>query len=217
MGGNSAKNRDEAMVFIDGNNFYHNIKGMKIKPGNVDFLKLSEYVCSFFSSRRKETVYYNSVPSIKDGKKLYYSHMKFLDGLKKLPRFTVKTRKLQRSSTEEVQKEKKDILEGLNLCDKCEPIIRKTCMDCVGNIKKREKGIDIMIGIDMLEVAIKDKCNRCILISGDSDFVPALKLIEKNGKKVCTAFVPKGYAYELRDKFDYFLIGRNDIMSNCFK
>ncbi|MCD6093039.1 MAG: hypothetical protein J7J38_03420 [Candidatus Aenigmarchaeota archaeon] len=33
----------KAFVFIDGNNFYHNVKLMKIKPSYIDFYKLSEY------------------------------------------------------------------------------------------------------------------------------------------------------------------------------
>ena len=66
----------KAFVFIDGNNFYHNVKLMKIKPSYIDFYKLSELVCSHFNCVHKKSIYYNSVPSIEDGKGMYYAHMK---------------------------------------------------------------------------------------------------------------------------------------------
>jgi len=206
-----------AMVFIDGNNFYHNIKTMKIKPSDIDFYKLTELVCANFSFVRKKTIYYNSVPSIADGKDMYYAHMKFLSSIEKLPKFEVKIRKLQKSSTWEVQEEKKELISTLGLCDKCKPIVESNCLDCIGNVRKREKGIDVMIAVDMLEVAIKNKCDCCIIISGDADFVPVLDLIKSNGKECASAFLTRGYSYELREKHKFMILSRNLIIEKCLK
>ncbi|HHM02234.1 MAG TPA: NYN domain-containing protein, partial [Caldithrix abyssi] len=43
------------------------------------------------------------------------------------------------------------------------------------------KGVDIKIGIDIASLAIQRMVNKIILISGDSDFVPAAKLARRNG------------------------------------
>ena len=39
----------KAIIFIDGNNLYHNIKQMKIKPSNLDFKKLVDFICKHFN------------------------------------------------------------------------------------------------------------------------------------------------------------------------
>lgn len=206
-----------AYVFIDGNNFYHNVKQM-IKPSYVDFVKLSDFVCSFFRCKRKLSIYYNSVPSIKDGELMYYNHMKFLSGIKELPKFEVKTRKLQRHSTQEVLEDKRGIIDSLDFCDNCQPLAETMCFDCIGNVKKREKGIDVMIAVDMIDLClIKNKCDFCILISGDADYIHALDLIKNSKKDVATASISKGYANELRTSHKYFMISRNTLIDNCLK
>ena len=45
----------------------------------------------------------------------------------------------------------------------------------------RQKGIDIKIGVDIASMAIKRLADRIVLISGDSDFVPAAKLARREG------------------------------------
>ena len=74
----------------------------------------------------------------------------------------------------------------------------------------KEKGVDIMIAVDMINLSIiKNKCDYCILISGDADFIPAMDLIKKNGKTAVSAALAKGYSYELRDKHGWFILDRD--------
>lgn len=44
-----------------------------------------------------------------------------------------------------------------------------------------QKGTDIKIGVDIASLALKKQVDRIILISGDSDFVPAAKLARREG------------------------------------
>lgn len=44
-----------------------------------------------------------------------------------------------------------------------------------------QKGVDMKIGIDIASLAYKKQVNQIILISGDSDFVPAAKLARREG------------------------------------
>lgn len=44
-----------------------------------------------------------------------------------------------------------------------------------------QKGTDIKIGIDIASLALKKQVDRIVLISGDSDFVPAAKLARREG------------------------------------
>lgn len=47
-----------------------------------------------------------------------------------------------------------------------------------------QKGVDMKIGIDIASMAYKKQVDRIILISGDSDFVPASKLARREGVDV---------------------------------
>ena len=210
--------KDTAIVFIDGNNFYHNLKKIRVNPNHLDFQKLVKFVCNHFECDLKEVRYYNSKPDIRDGQITYYKHMSFLEELKRIPCFVVKTRKLQSHSTKEVLNEKRELVKSLELCSKCKPIVKSYCEDCIGDFKKKEKGIDVMIAIDMVRKLIIDgETDVCILISGDADFIPALRLIEGSDRKVFSVSVVRGYAYNLRNNFECLVLNRTDLNKNCLK
>lgn len=44
-----------------------------------------------------------------------------------------------------------------------------------------QKGVDIKIGVDIASLAFKKQVDQIVLISGDSDFVPAAKLARREG------------------------------------
>ena len=171
----------QAIVFIDGNNLYHNLKSFTVKPNQISLSKIAESVCEHFDCRLKAVRYYNSVPNIKDDERTYYKHMHFLYSVSCLPKFTIRTRKLQ-------------------------PKTRK------------EKGIDVMIAVDMLNICVlRDECDCCILISGDTDFIHAAEIINGYGKEVLSAFIPRGYSTELRSKLRFFVMKESFLRKNCLK
>ena len=45
----------------------------------------------------------------------------------------------------------------------------------------KQKGVDMRIGVDISSLAFKHQVDRIILISGDSDFVPAAKQARREG------------------------------------
>ena len=87
--------KKEAIVFIDGNNWYHNVQSVVDKPRTVDFRKLAKQIGKQFNLTIKEIRYYNSIPDIELGEDVYYKHMMFLAGLKQKG-LTVKTAKLKK-------------------------------------------------------------------------------------------------------------------------
>jgi uncharacterized LabA/DUF88 family protein len=44
-----------------------------------------------------------------------------------------------------------------------------------------QKGVDMHIGLDIASLTLKRIVNQILLISGDSDFVPAAKFVRRNG------------------------------------
>ncbi len=53
-----------------------------------------------------------------------------------------------------------------------------------------EKGIDVKIAIDMVHLAMDDHYDVAILLSGDSDFVPAINFVRRLHKRVSVAAFP---------------------------
>lgn len=49
------------------------------------------------------------------------------------------------------------------------------------NVTFEQKGVDMMIGVDITSVTFKHQVDQIILIAGDSDFVPASKLARREG------------------------------------
>lgn len=205
-----------AIIFIDGNNFYHNLKKCGVIPSQLDFGKLIDAVCEKFNVSCKKSIYYNSIPSIEHGEEIYYNHMKFLSSISKLPNFEVKTRKLQKISNYEVLREQKSLINKMKLCENCRPKVENHITTFIKSLSFKEKGIDVMIAVDMLNNALKSECDICILISGDADFIPVMELIKSSGKMVYSAFVSCGYSSEIRHTQRFMYI-KNEMLLNCLK
>jgi len=53
------------------------------------------------------------------------------------------------------------------------------------NYALEQKGVDMRIGMDFATLSLKRLVERIILISGDTDMVPAIKLARREGIQVC--------------------------------
>lgn len=204
----------KAIVFVDANNWYHNVKRF-FEPSKIDILKMAKFLCKVKGYNLIQTRWYASTPSIADGESMYYKHMSFLDHLSKKG-IKVIHRKLQRLSNKEVLKKKKETIENLDLCNHCKPLIESLFLD-ITDIKRKEKGIDVWIAVDIIKKSLIDKdCDVCILISGDADFIPSLNLIKEHKKEILTAMTPYGYSSELRRKFPFFIL-RKETLLKCLR
>lgn len=64
---------------------------------------------------------------------------------------------------------------------------RPTAWDASGrptNFEAREKGIDVLIAIEMVMGAVRDEFDVAVLMSADTDLVPALEAVVGLGKRV---------------------------------
>jgi uncharacterized LabA/DUF88 family protein len=55
-----------------------------------------------------------------------------------------------------------------------------------------QKGVDMRIGIDVATLSLKKIVDRIILLSGDTDLIPAIKLARREGVQISLAEVPAG-------------------------
>ena len=53
---------------------------------------------------------------------------------------------------------------------------------------KKEKGIDVFMAVETLQIGLEDKIDIAILVTGDGDFVPLVRALMKHGVKVAIAY-----------------------------
>jgi uncharacterized LabA/DUF88 family protein len=77
------------------------------------------------------------------------------------------------------------------------------CPSCNKRLKRTvEKGVDTSIVTDMLQHAWDDTYDLAILLSSDSDFIPAVEFLDRRGKKIVHA--------------SFSVLGR-ELASKCWK
>jgi len=68
-----------------------------------------------------------------------------------------------------------------------------------------QKGVDMRIGMDMARLALRQMVRAVIVVTGDSDFVPAFKYVRREGVKVILEPMGKSGRVELRQHSDVVL------------
>lgn len=65
-----------------------------------------------------------------------------------------------------------------------------------------QKGVDIRIGMDMARLALRDMVRTIVVVTGDTDFVPAFKYVRREGVKVVLDPIGGGGRVELHRHAD---------------
>ena len=129
-----------------------------------------EIIKKLETKREVANIFYYTALLDKDfNEKRYMKHKKFLDKIKQIPKFNVV------------------------LCN-----LRKTILED-GSTKFTIKGDDVYLANDLIKGAYEDLYDIAIIVSGDEDFIPAIKTIQALNKKVINAFFPKSSSYLLRN------------------
>jgi uncharacterized LabA/DUF88 family protein len=70
--------------------------------------------------------------------------------------------------------------------------------------QEKSKKVDIKLSVDMLANAYMGNYDVAILVSGDADFVPAVREVQRLGKFVYLYFIDRGLSPELKRAADGF-------------
>ena len=127
------------------------------------------------------TFYYNAPLNIQVNSKTYWEQQKFFNELRKIPDFNVVLCKLREHK-------------------------RKN-----GNYVFDVKGDDVHLAVDLVSGAYEDLYNTAIIVSGDEDFVPAIKKAQKLGKKIINAYFKSSSSTSLKKTCDDFIY-MNDLV-----
>ncbi|MCJ2121127.1 NYN domain-containing protein [Methylobacterium sp. J-077] len=68
-----------------------------------------------------------------------------------------------------------------------------------------QKGVDMRIGMDMARLALREMVRAVVVVTGDSDFVPAFKFVRREGVKVFLDPMGSNVRVELKQHSDVVL------------
>jgi uncharacterized LabA/DUF88 family protein len=95
--------------------------------------------------------------------------------------------KLRRERYDKFVKKMREL--GVNVCEgRCQRLKES------GEFVYRQKGVDVLLAIDLVSLPLKFKVDEVILIASDSDFVPAIRRLREFGVKTVL------YAYYNRQR-----------------
>ena len=139
-------------IFIDGGYLSAILRRFYSEP-KIDFEKLSDKIAK--PDTRFRTYYYNCMPHRSQPptaleQEKYASAQRFMNALKYLPRFEVKLGRLKRG------------------------------LDENGKPTFEQKGVDVHMSVDLVKLAATNQIDRAVLITGDSDFVPAVRVAKES-------------------------------------
>jgi uncharacterized LabA/DUF88 family protein len=145
-------------VFIDAG--YLNKLAEATKPKvKIDFAKIGPVLAQLVGGTLFRTYFYDcrphqSSPPTDEERKRYAANYRFLDALRKIPRFVIREGRLSKASVQ---------------CPKC------------GDIRSafEQKGVDILLSIDLVKLAASGRIGKAVVITGDSDFVPAVRVAKE--------------------------------------
>jgi uncharacterized LabA/DUF88 family protein len=145
---------DRCAIFIDGA-YVDKLFQHHLGGIRVDLGKFSQHVAAGADLLR--TYYYHclpyqSSPPTIDEKQRFSGADKYMAALSRLPRFQVRLGKLEYRGVK---------ADG-------SPIFA-------------QKRVDILLGVDMVELAATRQITRAILVAGDSDFLPAIEVVKRHG------------------------------------
>jgi len=72
-------------------------------------------------------------------------------------------------------------------------------------VDAQQKGVDMRIGMDMARLALREMVRAMIVVTGDSDFVPAFKFVRREGVKVILDLMGENGRVELKQHSDIVL------------
>ena len=71
--------------------------------------------------------------------------------------------------------------------------------------KVYEKGVDILVALELLRGAYRDEYDVAIVVAGDGDYADVAAEVRATGKKVINAFFSESKSYELSKSSDGFV------------
>ncbi len=177
IGGYSSKTPlAKIMAFVDGGYLRKQFKNRF--DGEINYQKLKERIVSQFNAN-------NNGKYDGDLVRIYYYDARVRD--QKDPNFNEQTKYFDRIiATNGYEVRMGDLV--------------PTGIDGTGPLK--QKGVDVLLAIDMLEKAYSDQYDFAIIIAGDNDFYEVVNAVKNSGKRVFGMYFRNHISDDLYGAFD---------------
>ena len=169
---------ERVSIFIDSGNFYHLVlKKLNLQEVGFNFEKFANFLADGRQIIKEgKRFYVGTVRERQDGhenKKAMENQTKLFSNLEKSGNWAIKTSKL-RTRTEKIKID--------NRVTNYEEILKRGISE-IEYKKSREKGIDVKLAVDLLVGVIDNKYDTAIVVSSDTDLVPAIDWVRKRSRK----------------------------------
>jgi uncharacterized LabA/DUF88 family protein len=187
---------DRAILFVDGNNWYHSLKRNKVgAPGELDYAKISRKLVG--PRDWIQTRYYVGMIPQAWNAKSSADQRRFLARLEATdPRICHKPGRI------ELRHESNPLAEVLTTWLNGGPqgvdigavaALRQMADDHTEVLTPREKGVDVELAVDLIRLATEDRYDAAYVLSADSDYTPAVATAKAAGKTIYAASPDSGF------------------------
>ncbi len=175
-------------IFIDGNNFYHGLKSVYGDNRSLSEFDFTKLIKFLLEENEIVGIYYYNAELDKTRNYEKYEKQKeFFSKLRQINNFK------------------------LVLCKLLKRRFKKT-KEYYYVLKED----DIHMAIDMLEGAVDNKFDIALVVSGDGDFVPAVKAVQRRRKIVKNIYFKKSSSRNLKNHCNNSIELTKDILDKCF-
>lgn len=177
---------ERAAVFIDGG-YWQKILKNRFGSPKIDLVAFSDALCG--TQERLRTYFYDCLPfqgdnPSEDEKELYKRKQSYLHALGLLPRFEIRKGRLARRTINFKEVERLDGSIFYLSCSDGDPAYDPKNIV----IKFEQKGIDTLVGIDVTGLSVRRSISTVILVAGDSDFIPSIRVAKDEGMLIRLAY-----------------------------
>ncbi len=168
---------ERVSIYIDGGNFYHLVlKKLAVAVVDFDFDRFADFIANGRQIVSMGKRYYIGTVRQKEGdsraEDAVAQQNKIFSSLK-LSQWEIKTSKLR---------ERQERLVIDNRVENCTELKKKGIKE-IKYTRNREKGIDVKIVTDLFIAAMDNRYDTAIVVSSDTDLVPAIDVIRHRFKK----------------------------------
>jgi uncharacterized LabA/DUF88 family protein len=211
------KTPDRAVLFIDGNNWYHSIKDRVSQPFRLSYGKISSKLIG--ARQWLETRYYIGALKQDWNPTDYANQRAFLSTIQKDDaRVTVHLGRLERRT--QINPLVSPLLRIIDDSKMAVPRQAqqeiRTLVRGLGSIETlKEKAVDVMLARDLLVGAMKDQYDCAYLLSADGDFTPVVESARSLNKKIYCASM--GFSSELQKVANTFIVLQPEWFDDCYR
>jgi len=94
--------------------------------------------------------------------------------------------------------------------------VRLGRLQFMGGDTPRQKGVDVLLALDMLRFALKGNYDTAILISGDGDFADIVRMVKDEGRRVEVVTFPGTRAHALLEACDKSIEVTAELLEGCW-